>query len=156
MFFEQIRQLNISVINNENLCVSLAFMVLYGVVCLYTLFCLSSGLLKQEEKHMGRPKRLYLLGRYWSCVLKDEEADKATFVVSTQNRQIICGTTNVLVKVVGWYQNRNQGCGELVTVCHTSQMTCCSYLLMSRNNQKLLRIKYERVVVEWFFRFYFT
>lgn len=47
------------------------------LVCLYTLFCLSSGLLKQENKHMGRPKRLYLLGRYWSRVPKDVEADKA-------------------------------------------------------------------------------
>lgn len=70
------------------------FMVLYGVVGLFIyiiLFIL--GVIKKEDKHMGRPKRLYLLGRYWSCVLKDEEADKATFVVLTWNRQIICGTT---------------------------------------------------------------
>ena len=64
---------------------------------------------------MGRPKRLYPLGRYRLRVPKDAEADKAYPVVLeyTWNRQIIRKTTNVFAKIADWNQNGNQGRGEL-------------------------------------------
>ena len=51
---------------------------------------------------MGRPKRLYPLGRYRLRVPKDAEADKAYPVVLeyTWNRQIIRKTTNVFAKIL--------------------------------------------------------
>ena len=64
---------------------------------------------------MGRPKRLYPLGRYRLRVPKDAEADKAYPVVLeyTWNREIIRKTTNVFAKIADWNQNGNQGRGEL-------------------------------------------
>ena len=50
---------------------------------------------------MGRPKRLYLLGKYRLHAPKDAEKDKAYPVELeyTWNRQIISKTMNVFVKV---------------------------------------------------------
>ncbi len=66
---------------------------------------------------MGRPKRLYPLGRYRLRVPKDAEADKAYPVVLeyTWNREIIRKTTNVFAKIADWNQNGNQRRGEIRT-----------------------------------------
>ena len=84
---------------------------MFVALVFYGLVCLSSGILKQEEKHIGRAKRLYPLGRYRLRVPKDAEADKAYSVVLeyTWNRQIIRKTTNVFAKIADWNQNGNQG-----------------------------------------------
>jgi hypothetical protein len=82
---------------------------------------------------MGRPKRLYPLGRYRLRVPKDAEADKAYPVVLeyTWNRQIIRKTTNVFAKIADWNQNGNQGRGEL-RVSYGSEYKRLNQLLLSR------------------------
>ena len=64
---------------------------------------------------MGRPKRLYPLGKYRLRTPKEVDRDKAYPVELeyTWNRQIIRKTTNVFVKVADWNQNGNQGRGEI-------------------------------------------
>ena len=64
---------------------------------------------------MGRPKRLYPLGKYRLRTPKEVDKDKAYPVELeyTWNRQIIRKTTNVFVKVADWNQNGNQGRGEI-------------------------------------------
>ena len=56
---------------------------------------------------MGRPKRLYPLGKYRLRTPKEVDKDKAYPVELeyTWNRQIIRKTTNVFVKVADWNQN---------------------------------------------------
>ncbi len=56
---------------------------------------------------MGRPKRLYPLGKYRLRTPKEVDRDKAYPVELeyTWNRQIIRKTTNVFVKVADWNQN---------------------------------------------------
>ena len=82
---------------------------------------------------MGRPKRLYPLGRYRLRVPKDAEADKAYPVVLeyTWNRQIIRKTTNVFAKIAAWNQNGNQGRGEL-RVSYGSEYKRLNQLLLAR------------------------
>ena len=82
---------------------------------------------------MGRPKRLYPLGRYRLRVPKDAEADKAYPVVLeyTWNRQIIRKTTNVFAKIADWNQNGNQGRGEL-RVSYGSEYKRLNQLLLAR------------------------
>ena len=64
---------------------------------------------------MGRPKRLYPLGKYRLRTPKVVDKEKAYPVELeyTWNRQIIRKTTNVFVKVADWNQNGNQGRGEI-------------------------------------------
>ena len=64
---------------------------------------------------MGRPKRLYPLGKYRLRTPKEVDKDKAYPVELeyTWNRQIMRKTTNVFVKVADWNQNGNQGRGEI-------------------------------------------
>lgn len=64
---------------------------------------------------MGRPKRLYPLGKYRLRTPKEVDKDKAYPVELeyTWNRQIIRKTTNVFVKVADWNQNGNLGRGEI-------------------------------------------
>ena len=69
---------------------------------------------------MGRPKRLYPLGRYRLRVPKDAEADKAYPVV-----------LNVFAKIADWNQNGNQGRGEL-RVSYGSEYKRLNQLLLSR------------------------
>ena len=82
---------------------------------------------------MGRPKRLYPLGRYRLRVPKDAEADKAYPVVLeyTWNREIIRKTTNVFAKITDWNQNGNQGRGEL-RVSYGSEYKRLNQLLLAR------------------------
>lgn len=82
---------------------------------------------------MGRPKRLYPLGRYRLRVPKDTEADKAYPVVLeyTWNREIIRKTTNVFAKIADWNQNGNQGRGEL-RVSYGSEYKRLNQLLLAR------------------------
>ena len=82
---------------------------------------------------MGRPKRLYPLGRYRLRVPKDAEADKAYPVVLeyTWNREIIRKTTNVFAKIADWNQNGNQGRGEL-RVSYGSEYKRLNQLLLAR------------------------
>ena len=67
---------------------------------------------------MGRPKRLYPLGKYRLRTPKVVDKEKAYPVELeyTWNRQVIRKTTNVFVKVADWNQNGNQGRGEIVHV----------------------------------------
>ena len=60
---------------------------------------------------MGRPKRLYPLGKYRLRTPKVIVKEKAYPIELeyTWNRQIIRKTTNVFVKVADWNQNGNQG-----------------------------------------------
>ena len=82
---------------------------------------------------MGRPKRLYPLGRYRLRVPKDAEADKVYPVVLeyTWNREIIRKTTNVFAKIADWNQNGNQGRGEL-RVSYGSEYKRLNQLLLAR------------------------
>ena len=77
--------------------------------------CFSSGILLKGGRYMGRPKRLYPLGKYRLRTPKEVDKDKAYPVELeyTWNRQIIRKTTNVFVKVADWNQNGNQGRGEI-------------------------------------------
>ncbi len=82
---------------------------------------------------MGRPKRLYPLGKYRLRVPKDAEKDK-TYPVEleyTWNRQIIRKTTNVFAKVADWNQNGNQGRGEL-RASYGSEYKRLNQLLLAR------------------------
>ena len=63
---------------------------------------------------MGRPKRLYPLGKYRLRAPKEIERGKA-YPIELEynwNRQIVRKTTNIFVKPVDWNQSANQGCGE--------------------------------------------
>ena len=82
---------------------------------------------------MGRPKRVYPLGRYRLRVPKDAQADKAYPVVleSTWYREIIRNTTNVFAKIADWNQNGNQGRGEL-RVSYGSEYKRLNQLLLAR------------------------
>ncbi|MBO8475319.1 MAG: recombinase, partial [Bacteroidetes bacterium] len=64
---------------------------------------------------MGRPKRLYPLGKYRLRTPKEVDKEKAYPVELeyTWNRQVIRKTTNVFVKVADWNPNGNQGRGAL-------------------------------------------
>ena len=64
---------------------------------------------------MGRPKRLYPLGKFRLRIPKVVDKEKAYPVELeyTWNRQIIRKTKNVFVKVADWNQNGNQGRGEI-------------------------------------------
>ena len=64
---------------------------------------------------MGRPKRLYPLGKYRLRTPKVIEKDKAYSVELeyTWNRQAIRKSTNVFVKASDWNQRGNQGRGEI-------------------------------------------
>ena len=67
---------------------------------------------------MGRPKRLYPLGKYRLRTPKVIDKEKAYPIELeyTWNRQIIRKTTNVFVKVADWNQNGNQGRGEMQSI----------------------------------------
>ncbi|WP_300877879.1 site-specific integrase [uncultured Bacteroides sp.] len=82
---------------------------------------------------MGRPKRLYPLGKYRLRVPKDAEKDKAYPVELeyTWNRQIIRKTTNLFVKVADWNQNGNQGRGE-IRASHGNEAKRLNQLLLAR------------------------
>ncbi len=62
---------------------------------------------------MGRPKRLYPLGKFRHRVPKDYDKNTAYPVVLeyTWNREIFRKTTNILVKPADWNQNLHQGRG---------------------------------------------
>ena len=64
---------------------------------------------------MGRPKRLYPLGKYRLRTPKEIDKNKAYSVELeyTWNRQAIRKSTNVFVKVADWNQKGNQGRGEI-------------------------------------------
>ena len=64
---------------------------------------------------MGRPKRLYPLGKYCLRTPKVIDKEKAYPIELeyTWNRQVIRKTTNVFVKVADWNPNGNQGRGAL-------------------------------------------
>ena len=82
---------------------------------------------------MGRPKRIYPLGKYRLRAPKDAEKDK-TYPVEleyTWNRQIIRKTTNVFVKVADWNQNGNQGRGE-IRASHGGESKRLNQLLLAR------------------------
>ena len=67
---------------------------------------------------MGRPKRLYPLGKYRLRTPKVIDKEKAYPIELeyTWNRQIIRKTTNLFVKVADWNQNGNQGRVKFVLV----------------------------------------
>lgn len=83
---------------------------------------------------MGRPKRLYPLGKYRLRTPKEIDKNKAYPIELeyTWNRQIIRKTTNVFVKEVDWNQNGNQGRGE-IRVSYGSEykrlINCCWHVL---------------------------
>ncbi|WP_301250565.1 tyrosine-type recombinase/integrase, partial [uncultured Alistipes sp.] len=82
---------------------------------------------------MGRPKRLYPLGKYRLRTPKEADKEKAYPVELeyTWNRQIIRKTTNVFVKVADWNQNGNQGRGE-IRANYGSESKRLNQLLLSR------------------------
>lgn len=82
---------------------------------------------------MGRPKRLYPLGKYRLRTPKEVDKDKAYPVELeyTWNRQIIRKTTNVFVKVADWNQNGNQGRGE-IRASHGGESKRLNQLLLAR------------------------
>lgn len=82
---------------------------------------------------MGRPKRLYPLGKYRLRTSKVIDKEKAYPIELeyTWNRQIIRKTTNVFVKVADWNQNGNQGRGE-IRVSYGSEFKRLNQLLLSR------------------------
>ncbi len=86
---------------------------------------------------MGRPKRLYPLGKYRLRTPKEVDRDKAYPVELeyTWNRQIIRKTKNVFAKVADWNQNGNQGRGELRA----------SYVSESKRLNQLLLARVERI-----------
>lgn len=82
---------------------------------------------------MGRPKRLYPLGKYRLRAPKDADKDK-TYPVEmeyTWNRQIIRKTTNVFAKITEWNQKGNQGRGEL-RACYGNEYKRLNQLLLAR------------------------
>ena len=80
---------------------------------------------------MGRPKRLYPLGKY--RLRSPKEVDKAYPVELeyTWSRQIIRKTTNVFVKVADWNQNGNQGLDE-IRASHGNEAKRLNQLLLAR------------------------
>ena len=86
---------------------------------------------------MGRPKRLYPLGKYRLRTPKVIDKEKAYPIELeyTWNRQIIRKTTNVFVKVADWNQNGNQGRGE-IRVSYGSEFKRLNQLLLSRVERK--------------------
>ena len=113
----------------------LRFFLLENRVCLSKIhyLCFSSGLLNWEEKHMGRPKRLYPLGKFRLRTPKVVDKEKAYPVELeyTWNRQVIRKTTNVFVKVADWNQNGNQGRGE-IRASHGGESKRLNQLLLAR------------------------
>ena len=113
----------------------LRFFLLENRVCLSKIhyLCFSSGILNWEEKHMGRPKRLYPLGKYRLRTPKVVDKEKAYPVELeyTWNRQVIRKTTNVFVKVADWNQNGNQGRGE-IRASHGAESKRLNQLLLAR------------------------
>lgn len=82
---------------------------------------------------MGRPKRLYPLGKYRLRTPKEVDREK-TYPVEleyTWNRQIIRKTTNVFAKVADWNQNGNQRRGEL-RASYDSEYKRLNQLLLAR------------------------
>ena len=61
---------------------------------------------------MGRPKRLYPLGKYRLRTPKVIEKDKA-YSVELEYTWAIRKSTNVFVKAADWNQKGNQGRGEI-------------------------------------------
>lgn len=64
---------------------------------------------------MGRPKRLYPLGKYRLRTPKTIDKSK-TYPIEleyTWNRQVLRKSTNIFVKAADWNQNGNQGRGEI-------------------------------------------
>lgn len=82
---------------------------------------------------MGRPKRLYPLGKYRLRIPKEYDKNKAYPIELeyTWNRQIIRKTTNVFVKEAGWNLNGNQGGGEIRT-SYGSEYKRLNQLLLAR------------------------
>ena len=82
---------------------------------------------------MGRPKRLYPLGKYRLRVPKEVEKDKAYSVELeyTWNRQPIRKSTNIFVKAADWNQKGNQGRGE-IRASHRSEYKRLNQILLSR------------------------
>lgn len=82
---------------------------------------------------MGRPKRLYPLGKYRLRTPKESDKNKAYPIELeyTWNRQIIRKTTNVFVKEADWNQNGNQGRGE-IRVSYGSEYKRLNQLLLAR------------------------
>ena len=82
---------------------------------------------------MGRPKRLYPLGKYRLRTPKESDKNKAYPIELeyTWNRQIIRKTTNVFVKETDWNQNGNQGRGE-IRVSYGSEYKRFNQLLLAR------------------------
>lgn len=64
---------------------------------------------------MGRPKRLYPLGKYRLRTPKEVDKNRAYPVELeyTWNRQIIRKTTNIMVREADWNQNGDKGRGEI-------------------------------------------
>lgn len=82
---------------------------------------------------MGRPKRLYPLGKYRLLIPKVIDKDK-TYPVEleyTWNRQAIRKTTNVFVKTIDWNQKGNQGRGE-IRASHGGEYKRLNQILLSR------------------------
>ena len=82
---------------------------------------------------MGRPKRLYPLGKFRLRTPKVVDKEKAYPVELeyTWNRQVIRKTTNVFVKVADWNQNGNQGRGE-IRASHGGESKRLNQLLLAR------------------------
>lgn len=82
---------------------------------------------------MGRPKRLYPLGKYRLRTPKVIEKDKAYSVELeyTWNRQAIRKSTNVFVKAADWNQKGNQGRGE-IRASYGSEYKRMNQLLIAR------------------------
>ncbi len=89
--------------------------------------------IKTKWKRMGRPKRLYPLGKYRLRTPKESDKNKAYPIELeyTWNRQIIRKTTNVFVKEADWNQNGNQGRGE-IRVSYGSEYKRLNQLLLAR------------------------
>lgn len=82
---------------------------------------------------MGRPKRLYPLGKYRLRIPKVIDKDKIYPVELeyTWNRQAIRKTTNVFVKTSDWNQKGNQGRGE-IRASHGGEYKRLNQILLSR------------------------
>lgn len=82
---------------------------------------------------MGRPKRLYPLGKYRLRTPKEIDKNKAYSVELeyTWNRQAIRKSTNVFVKVTDWNQKGNQGRGE-IRASYGSEYKRMNQLLIAR------------------------
>lgn len=81
---------------------------------------------------MGRPKRLYPLGKYRllrTPKVTDKEKAYPIELEYTWNRQIIRKTTNIFVKVVDWNQNGNQGRVLVMVVNLNGSINFCCRVL---------------------------